>query len=101
MTDFIRLSRTVDSVAGACLTLRQLALLQAVVAGANRVRTAAEAIGVGKPVITRAMIQLEQVGLAQRAREPKDRRSVIISLTPAGTSLLTALGLAPVEAQPC
>lgn len=94
MTDFIAMSRAVDDQGATGLTLRQLALLQAVTAGHNRVRTAAEALNVSKPVITKAVSRLSVLGFTARHDDPEDRRSVIITVTPAGTATLTTLGQA-------
>jgi DNA-binding MarR family transcriptional regulator len=43
-----------------------------------------------RPTATRVLARLEEAGLAQRAADPVDRRSSLISVTPAGHALLAA-----------
>src|SRR5215216_4902770 len=43
---------------------------------------------VRRPSITRLAIRLEELGLVARAADPGDRRSSLISVTPAGRALL-------------
>jgi len=43
---------------------------------------------VQRPTITRLAIRLEELGLVARAADPGDRRSSLISVTPAGRALL-------------
>ena len=43
---------------------------------------------VQRPTVTRMLAGLEERGLVQRAADPADRRSALISLTPAGRALL-------------
>ena len=43
---------------------------------------------VQRPTVARMLASLEERGLVQRAPDPADRRSALISLTPAGRALL-------------
>ena len=45
---------------------------------------------VRRPSITRIVARLEELGLVARAADPGDRRSSLISVTPAGRELLAA-----------
>jgi DNA-binding MarR family transcriptional regulator len=45
---------------------------------------------VQRPTITRVVGRLEELGLVARAADPADRRSALISVTPAGRELLAA-----------
>ncbi len=45
---------------------------------------------VQRPTITRVVIRLEASGLVTRAADPSDRRSALITVTPAGRALLAA-----------
>jgi DNA-binding MarR family transcriptional regulator len=45
---------------------------------------------VQRPTITRVVYRLEELGLATRAADPADRRSALITVTPAGRELLAA-----------
>jgi DNA-binding MarR family transcriptional regulator len=43
---------------------------------------------VQRPTITRVVYRLEELGLVTRAADPADRRSALITITPAGRELL-------------
>jgi DNA-binding MarR family transcriptional regulator len=43
---------------------------------------------VARPTVTRLAIRLEELGLVARAADPVDRRSSLITVTPAGRALL-------------
>jgi DNA-binding MarR family transcriptional regulator len=43
---------------------------------------------VQRPTVTRVVGRLEEMGLVERAADPGDRRSALISATPAGRALL-------------
>jgi DNA-binding MarR family transcriptional regulator len=45
---------------------------------------------VQRPTITRVVYRLEELGLVTRAADPADRRSALITITPAGRELLAA-----------
>jgi DNA-binding MarR family transcriptional regulator len=45
---------------------------------------------VQRPTVTRLICRLEEAGLVTRAADPADRRSALISVTPAGRALLAA-----------
>jgi DNA-binding MarR family transcriptional regulator len=45
---------------------------------------------VQRPTITRVVCRLEEAGLVTRAADPADRRSALITVTPAGRALLEA-----------
>ena len=45
---------------------------------------------VQRPTVTRVVGRLEELGLVTRAADPGDRRSALISVTPAGRELLAA-----------
>jgi DNA-binding MarR family transcriptional regulator len=72
------------------LTNRQMALL--LVAGQEQgphtVRGLAARLGVSKPVVTRALNSLSGLGLVERRRDERDRRSVFVDLTAEGDVFL-------------
>jgi DNA-binding MarR family transcriptional regulator len=43
---------------------------------------------VQRPTVTRVLARLEEAGLVARAADPADRRSSLVTITPAGTDLL-------------
>jgi DNA-binding MarR family transcriptional regulator len=45
---------------------------------------------VQRPTVTRLVCRLEEAGLVTRAADPTDRRSALITLSPAGAKLLAA-----------
>jgi DNA-binding MarR family transcriptional regulator len=45
---------------------------------------------VQRPTVTRIVCRLEEEGLVTRAADPADRRSALITITPAGRALLDA-----------
>lgn len=75
------------------LTTRQLALLLhvALIPAPHTVRGLAQALQVSKPAVTRALDRLGAAGFLERARDPLDRRSVLVSLTPEGRAFLGEL----------
>jgi DNA-binding MarR family transcriptional regulator len=76
------------------LTLRQMAILLHIylVPPPHTVRGLAATLGVTKPVITRALDTMGEMGLVDRVRDDADRRSVIIKRTVAGALYLEKLG---------
>lgn len=51
----------------------------------------AEAVGIEGPSLVRLLDQLCEAGLALRREDPTDRRAKVISLTPAGTAVVTRM----------
>jgi|SRR5215218_7676857 len=45
---------------------------------------------VQRPTVTRFVCRLEELGLVTRAADPTDRRSALVSITPAGRALLAS-----------
>jgi len=82
------------------LSLRQLAvfLTCSLLDGPHTVRGLAAGLNLSKPVITRALDRLGHFGLTRRARDPMDRRSVLVQRTLKGTRLLRELRGAMAEA---
>jgi DNA-binding MarR family transcriptional regulator len=44
-----------------------------------------------RPTATRVVARLEEAGLVQRTADPQDRRSALLSTTPAGAALLASV----------
>jgi DNA-binding MarR family transcriptional regulator len=80
---------------GADLTIRQVAMLSTIATtgadDARTVRALAATLGLSKPAITRAADKLEDLGWAQRIRDPLDHRSVFVRPTPAGRRAIAPL----------
>ncbi|MBW9088279.1 MarR family transcriptional regulator [Rhizobium wenxiniae] len=76
------------------LTLRQMAILLQIylVPPPHTVRGLAETLGVTKPVITRALDRMGELGLVDRVRDDRDRRNVVIKRTIGGALYLEKLG---------
>lgn len=76
------------------LTLRQMAILLHIylVPPPHTVRGLAATLGVTKPVITRALDTMGEMGLVDRIRDDRDRRNVIIKRTVGGALYLEKLG---------
>src|SRR6187397_1827478 len=76
------------------LTNRQMALLMLVylTSGPHTVRGLAQAIGVSKPVVTRALNTLGALGYLRRERDPSDRRNIFIVHTEVGAKFLEGFG---------
>jgi DNA-binding MarR family transcriptional regulator len=87
---------TLDQVQsqGPDLTMRQLAVLLEIylVPPPHTVRGLAATLKVTKPVITRALDTLGEMGLVDRVRDELDRRSVIVKRTVAGALFLEKFG---------
>jgi DNA-binding MarR family transcriptional regulator len=79
---------------GRDLTLRQMAILLHIylVPPPHTVRGLAATLGVTKPVITRALDTMGEMGLVDRQRDERDRRNVVIKRTVAGALFLEKLG---------
>ncbi|HEV7433527.1 MAG TPA: MarR family winged helix-turn-helix transcriptional regulator [Pseudorhizobium sp.] len=79
---------------GPDLSLRQQAILLQVylIPPPHTVRGLATVLGVTKPVVTRALDTMGELGLLDRARDDKDRRNVVVKRTVAGALYLEQLG---------
>lgn len=76
------------------LSMRQVAVLRCLATGdatQHTVRAMAAALNVSKPAVTRGVDRLSALGFASRKVDPADRRSVIVSMKPAGETWLRAL----------
>jgi DNA-binding MarR family transcriptional regulator len=75
------------------LSLRQLTVLITIYLEPqpHTVRGLAAKLGVAKPVITRALDAMGQIGLVSRKRDPADRRNVLIQRTVGGSLFLERL----------
>jgi DNA-binding MarR family transcriptional regulator len=76
------------------LTARQMAVLLTVylTPPPHTVRGLAAILGVGKPVITRALDAMSVAGLLKRQRDDADKRNVLIQRTVKGAVFLTDFG---------
>ncbi len=76
------------------LTLRQISILLQIylVPPPHTVRGLANILGVTKPVITRALDTMGDLGLVTRVRDERDKRNVIIRRTVDGALYLEKLG---------
>jgi len=76
------------------LTLRQMAILLHIylVPPPHTVRGLAATLNVTKPVITRALDTMGEMGLVDRVRDERDRRNVVIKRTVGGALYLEKLG---------
>jgi DNA-binding MarR family transcriptional regulator len=87
---------TLDQVQrqGPDLTMRQFAVLLEIylVPPPHTVRGLAATLNVTKPVITRALDTLGEMGLVDRIRDELDRRSVIVKRTVGGALFLEKFG---------
>ena len=72
------------------LTNRQMALLMLIylTPGPHTVRGIASALGVSKPVVTRALNTLGSLGYLRRERDLDDRRNIFVVRTKDGTNFL-------------
>ena len=76
------------------LTMRQMAILLHIylVPPPHTVRGLAATLGVTKPVITRALDTMGEMGIVDRVRDTIDRRNVVIKRTVAGALFLEKFG---------
>jgi len=76
------------------LTMRQMAILLHIylVPPPHTVRGLAATLHVTKPVITRALDTMGEMGIVDRVRDDRDRRNVIIKRTLAGALFLEKFG---------
>jgi DNA-binding MarR family transcriptional regulator len=90
--DISRMARRLRQEAGTALSPSQTAALATIerhgpltpseLAGRERVQ---------RPTVTRVLARLEEAGLVDRAADPQDRRSCLVSISGAGSELLQAL----------
>ena len=76
------------------LTTRQIAILLTIYIDPppHTVRDLAAHLNVTKPVITRALDSMGQLGLVSRRRDERDRRNVLIQRTVEGSLFLQRMG---------
>lgn len=76
------------------LTNRQMAILLTVSTdrGPHTVRGLAKGLAVSKPVITRALNKLAQLGYLRRQRDTSDKRNVLVAPTEKGAQFLEKIG---------
>jgi len=72
------------------LTNRQMAILLLVskTKGPHTVRGLASRLEVSKPVVTRALNKLAQLGFLRRLRDEADRRNIFVQMTSVGSRFL-------------
>lgn len=71
---------------GGCLTVRQVAtVLELSRIGEVDFGTTADRIGVSRSALSRIVERLVESGLVHRREQPKDRRRILLSITPQGT----------------
>lgn len=82
------------------LSARQMALLLNVylLPPPHTVRGLATQLRISKPAVTRAVDRLVEFGMLCREADERDRRSVLIKCTPAGSDFLQQFGETIVEA---
>jgi DNA-binding MarR family transcriptional regulator len=86
-----RLGRRLRQEAGGELSPSQAAALTTIAAhGPLTPSELAQRERIQRPTATRVLARLEEAGLLDRAGDPADRRSSLISATPAGRALLAA-----------
>lgn len=76
------------------LTMRQICVILSVYLHPDEdhtVRGLAAELGVAKPVITRALDTLGQMGLLKRKRDERDKRNVLVQRTVKGSVYLSEL----------
>jgi DNA-binding MarR family transcriptional regulator len=81
----VRRSQTND------MMVRQLAVLTCLADGPRTVRDLAAETTLPKPSISRAGDKLEALGFALRKDDDADRRSVLLTITPAGKRFLATI----------
>jgi DNA-binding MarR family transcriptional regulator len=86
-----RLGRRLRQEAGGELSPSQSAALTTIAAhGPLTPSELAQRERIQRPTATRVLARLEEAGLLERAGDPADRRSTLITATPAGRDLLQA-----------
>ena len=90
--DISRMARRLRQEAGAGLSPSQTAALATIERhGPLTPSELAERERVQRPTVTRVLARLEEAGLVDRAADPQDRRSSLVSISPAGAALLQAM----------
>jgi DNA-binding transcriptional ArsR family regulator len=78
-----------DTIIG--MVRRVMMLISDLEGGPHTVRELALRLNVPKPSITRGIDRLVELGLARRAPDPRDRRSVLVQQTRKGADLMGEL----------
>jgi DNA-binding MarR family transcriptional regulator len=87
--DIARMARRLRQEAGASLSPSQTAALATVERhGPLTPSELASRERVQRPTVTRVLARLEEEGLVERAADPDDRRCSLVSISPAGRTLL-------------
>jgi DNA-binding MarR family transcriptional regulator len=87
--DIARMARRLRQEAGADLSPSQTAALATIERhGPLTPSELATRERVQRPTVTRVLARLEEAGLIQRAADPEDRRSSLVTVSAAGASLL-------------
>jgi len=90
--DISRVARRLRQEAGAPLSPSQTAALATIERhGPLTPSELAERERVQRPTVTRVLARLEEAGLVERAADPQDRRSSLVSISAEGRALLKAL----------
>jgi DNA-binding MarR family transcriptional regulator len=90
--DIARMARRLRQEAGAELSPSQTAALATIERhGPLTPSELAVRERVQRPTVTRVLARLEEAGLIARAADPIDRRSCLVSISPAGAELLEVL----------
>lgn len=63
-------------------------VLRLIAEGESRATRVAERLGVGVPVLSRQIAELEEKGLVVRRKDPYDGRAQLVALTPSGADRL-------------
>ena len=73
------------------LSARQMAIMMTVYLGEgpHTVRGLAAGLNISKPAVTRALDRLGELDFVRRVKDPKDRRSVLLRPSVAGSVFLT------------
>jgi DNA-binding MarR family transcriptional regulator len=90
--DIARMARRLRQEAGAGLSPSQTAALATIERhGPLTPSELAERERVQRPTVTRVLARLEQAGLVDRAPDPADRRSSLVSISAGGRALLDSM----------
>jgi DNA-binding MarR family transcriptional regulator len=90
--DISRMARRLRQEAGAGLSPSQTAALATIERhGPLTPSELADRERVQRPTVTRVLARLEEAGLVDRAADPQDRRSCLVSISGSGSELLQAM----------